>query len=101
LIYYLTKDWKAEFGGTLVDIPTDDKYVPEFNSLIAFTIPRFHEVLAVTCDRPRYSIFGWFLTEGKLYDLNTSMEEGKKEKKVENKESGENEEKQSSKEHES
>jgi hypothetical protein len=43
--------------------------VPEFNSLVAFRIPRFHEVTAVTADRARYSIFGWFLTEGVLYDL--------------------------------
>ena len=43
--------------------------MPEFNSLIAFRIPRYHEVTAVTVDRARYSIFGWFLTEGILYDL--------------------------------
>ena len=70
----MTKDWKEEYGGTLIDIPTSTNYVPEFNSLIAFKIPRFHEVKAVTCDRARYSMFGWFLKEGKLYDLNTSEE---------------------------
>ena len=69
VIYYLTKDWKESDGGTLVDIPTGTRYVPEFNSLVAFRIPRFHEVTAVTADRARYSIFGWFLTEGILYDL--------------------------------
>ena len=30
--------------GTLVDCQTGTRYVPEFNSLIAFDIPRFHEV---------------------------------------------------------
>jgi len=51
--------------------------VPEFNSLIAFRIPRYHEVTAVTVDRARYSIFGWFLTEGILYDLyKGEVEEG-------------------------
>ena len=69
IIYYLTKDWAASDGGVLVDIPSQRRYVPEFNSLIAFRIPRFHEVTAVTAERARYSIFGWFLTEGILYDL--------------------------------
>jgi Rps23 Pro-64 3,4-dihydroxylase Tpa1-like proline 4-hydroxylase len=82
IIYYLTKDWKSEFGGTLVDIPTGHEYVPEFNSLIAFSIPRFHEVKAVTCDRPRYSLFGWFLKSGRLYDLNIEKEQDKKDRKV-------------------
>ena len=38
----------------LIDIPTQTRYVPEFNSLIAFRIPRFHEFTAVTADRARY-----------------------------------------------
>ena len=58
-------------GGVLVDCPTGTRYVPEFNSLIAFRIPRFHEVEAVKANRPRYSIFGWLLSEKILYDLNT------------------------------
>ena len=50
--------------------PHTFRYVPEYNSLIAFTIPRYHEVCAVASpNRPRYSIFGWFLREGKIYDL--------------------------------
>ena len=56
-------------GGTLVDMETTRKYVPEFNSLIAFNVPRFHEVQAVTTNRPRYSIFGWFLTGGVKYEV--------------------------------
>ena len=69
VIYYLTKDWVTSNGGVLIDIPTGHRYVPEYNSLIAFRIPRFHEVTAVTANRARYSVFGWFLTEGILYDL--------------------------------
>jgi len=84
VIYYLTKGWTEEMGGTLVDIPTKNRYVPEFNSLIAFTIPRFHEVEAVIADRPRYSLFGWFLQEGILYDLE-KKEEPKTTKKAETK----------------
>ena len=74
VIYYLTKDWKREMGGILVDMETNRKYVPEFNSLIAFNVPRFHEVQALTTDRPRYSIFGWFLSSGILYEV---MQEAK------------------------
>ena len=44
VIYYLTKNWTKEMGGSLVDLETNRKYVPEFNSLIAFTVPRWHEV---------------------------------------------------------
>jgi len=71
VIYYLTKDWKREMGGLLIDLPSGQEFVPEFNSLVAFRIPRYHEVTAVaTLNRPRLSIFGWFLQPGKTYDLN-------------------------------
>jgi hypothetical protein len=48
------------------------EYVPEWNSLVAFKVPRFHEVTAVTSNRPRYSIFGWFLQPGQLYPLHAA-----------------------------
>lgn len=50
------------------------EYVPEFNSIVAFKVPRYHEVTAVTSRRPRLSIFGWFLQPGKLYELYTGEE---------------------------
>jgi hypothetical protein len=31
-------------------------YVPTYNSFVAFTIPRWHEVTPVSTDRPRYSV---------------------------------------------
>uniref|UniRef100_A0A7S1IN91 Prolyl 4-hydroxylase alpha subunit domain-containing protein n=1 Tax=Eutreptiella gymnastica TaxID=73025 RepID=A0A7S1IN91_9EUGL len=74
VIYYLTKDWKPEYGGHFVDREADggpQAYVPEFNSLVAFTVPRWHEVTGVTTQRPRYSVFGWFLQPGHLYPLQT------------------------------
>jgi Rps23 Pro-64 3,4-dihydroxylase Tpa1-like proline 4-hydroxylase len=77
LIYYMTKDWTKEMGGTLVDMESNRKYVPEFNSLVAFTVPRWHEVQALITDRPRYSIFGWFLSKGVLYDI---LQEGEQDK---------------------
>ena len=44
-------------------------YVPEFNSVIAFRVPRYHEVTHMRTNRPRYSVFGWFLQPGQLYEL--------------------------------
>ena len=44
-------------------------YVPQFNSIIAFKVPRYHQVTPVSSSQPRYSVFGWFLQPGRLYDL--------------------------------
>ncbi len=73
-IYYLTpKDWTESDGGVLVDLTNGARYVPRFNSLVAFVVPRFHEVTAVrrrAGRAARLSIFGWFLEEGDLYEYN-------------------------------
>ena len=38
------------------------EYLPTFNSLVLFTVPRMHAVKAVTKKgAKRYSIFGWWL----------------------------------------
>eukprot|EP00879_Flechtneria_rotunda_P029966 GHRR01032441.1.p1 GENE.GHRR01032441.1~~GHRR01032441.1.p1 ORF type:complete len:181 (+),score=69.31 GHRR01032441.1:51-545(+) len=77
-IYYLTKDWQAEYGGELVDLEAHGGpkvHVPQYNSVVMFRVPRWHEVRPVIGDRPRYSVFGWFLEPGKLYDLNVSPHE--------------------------
>ena len=77
IIYYLTKDWKESDGGILIDLhgKKGKRYIPKFNSIVAFEIPRFHEVTRVI-DRsgrdPRYSIFGWFLEEGDIYSFQPS-----------------------------
>ena len=44
-------------------------YVPQFNSVIAFKVPRYHQVTPVSSSQPRFSVFGWFLQPGRLYDL--------------------------------
>lgn len=44
-------------------------YVPEFNSAIAFRVPRYHEVTRMNTNQPRFSVFGWYLQPGKLYEL--------------------------------
>ncbi|CAE7206413.1 Col6a4 [Symbiodinium pilosum] len=62
LIYYLTKDWSADFGGCLVDNMEDGPkaIVPEFNSLVAFLVPREHWVSEMKEGSPlRYTLFGW------------------------------------------
>jgi len=72
VIFYLTKNWTEEIGGALVDHEAEGgpkTYVPEFNSVVSFRIPRYHEVTPMHTERPRYTVFGWFLKPGKLYNL--------------------------------
>ena len=66
-IYYLTKQWTAALGGNFVDEQTDTSYVPVFNRCVVFEVPRMHRVTVLTTDRPRYSVFGWWLVPGELY----------------------------------
>ena len=49
--------------------------------MVAFRIPRFHEVTPVAAPRPRLSVFGWFLKPGKTYELYDGEEEKKSETK--------------------
>ncbi len=61
-------------------------------------MPRMHEVTPVTAPRPRYSVFGWFLRPGELYEMgggakgDPAKQNGKKEavkrKKRRNEEAG-------------
>eukprot|EP00928_Gymnodinium_smaydae_P039998 TRINITY_DN27204_c0_g1_i1.p1 TRINITY_DN27204_c0_g1~~TRINITY_DN27204_c0_g1_i1.p1 ORF type:complete len:350 (-),score=72.27 TRINITY_DN27204_c0_g1_i1:312-1361(-) len=64
--YYLVQDgWKASFGGEFVDLDRGKKrrVRPEFNTLVAFEVPRLHEVAPVRappgCER--LSLFGWWM----------------------------------------
>ena len=74
--YYLVDDeWDASVdGGEFLDWgPTTEKFespvrhTAKYNRLVAFRVPRWHEVTAVMATRPRLSVFGWFLAEGDLY----------------------------------
>ena len=65
VIYYLTKDWQEDFGGSLMDMHGDgQQYFPRFNSMIAFLVPRVHQVQELAPGAPpRFSLFGWFSDE--------------------------------------
>mmetsp|Transcript_33364 Transcript_33364/g.62776 ORF Transcript_33364/g.62776 Transcript_33364/m.62776 type:complete len:328 (+) Transcript_33364:204-1187(+) len=60
VIYYLTKDWDADYGGCFVDLESGIEHVPQFNTLFAFKVPLLHEVTPLRTDRNRFSMFGWF-----------------------------------------
>lgn len=77
-IWYLTRDWSDAEGGHLQDLqaagaqPGDEPaatLVPIYNSLVAFEVPHMHAVTAVTAQRYRYSIYGWWHQKGKRYEL--------------------------------
>ena len=64
VIYYLTKDWQEDFGGALMDLHQDRFFYPRFNSMVAFLVPRLHQVQELMPGSPsRFSIFGWFSDE--------------------------------------
>ncbi|KDD73671.1 hypothetical protein H632_c1942p0 [Helicosporidium sp. ATCC 50920] len=70
LIWYLTPAWRAEYGGLFVDCQAGRTVVPAFNTAVLFRVPHLHEVTAMTSGAPpRYSIFGWFLRPGRMYEL--------------------------------
>ncbi|OLP83378.1 Bifunctional lysine-specific demethylase and histidyl-hydroxylase NO66 [Symbiodinium microadriaticum] len=48
VIWYLTPDWRKEWGGAFHDLETGEEILPEFNTLVAFHVPRFHAALGKT-----------------------------------------------------
>ena len=65
VVLHLAKgNWHVEDGGCLVDRADSRPVVlpPAFNRFVAFTVPRLHEVTAVTKGHEkRFSLFGWVL----------------------------------------
>jgi len=59
IIFYLSKDWDASLGGSFIDHATGTEHVPRFNTLVAFRVPRLHQVSPLTTNRARVSVFGW------------------------------------------
>ena len=60
------------------------EHVPSFNSMVVFAVPRMHAVAPVLVDsRPRFSLFGWWLAAGKLYELDDTPTPGADAEEVE------------------
>jgi Rps23 Pro-64 3,4-dihydroxylase Tpa1-like proline 4-hydroxylase len=60
----MTPDWRADWGGDLqflnADMKVEEAYVPAFNALNVFRVPRAHQVSRVAASGGlRYSITGW------------------------------------------
>ncbi len=68
-VYYLSRDFKKEDGGTFVLFDSEngmpwiarEKHIPIWNSLLIFEVgdKSFHEVEEVLSDKKRYAIGGW------------------------------------------
>jgi len=80
IVLYLTPGWTHDMGGAFADHVGGQTYTPEFNSLVAFRVPRLHEVTKVTSKArkaglSRASLFGWFLLPGRQYPLTSRLAE--------------------------
>jgi SM-20-related protein len=64
-VLYLTRDWRADWGGQLQFLDARDNveevWMPRFNSLGLFLVPTPHVVTYVApfATQPRYAITGW------------------------------------------
>lgn len=58
------RGWDAARGGEFVDEQTDTRFVPTYNSLVHFRVPRWHRVEPVAPDasEARYTAYGWVIT---------------------------------------
>jgi hypothetical protein len=60
VIFYLTPGWQSKFGGLLIDHSAGGEViVPEFNSLVAFRVPRLHEVRPKPTHAAHANSSGW------------------------------------------
>lgn len=66
-VFNLSHDWRADWGGLLQFVDTEQQLVletmtPRWNSLSLFRVPQMHLVTPVApwAKSPRYSITGWF-----------------------------------------
>lgn len=77
-VFNFTHDWRADWGGVLQFIDQDghvsEGYLPVFNALNLFLVPRAHSVSYVTpfAQGGRYSITGW-LRESPAPKLNPRL----------------------------
>jgi len=76
-------EWGSAAGGQFCDLEGGggveaEEHSPQFNTLMAFRVPRWHAVKAPSADAPgrRLSLFGWFLQRGEAYQLDTGDADG-------------------------
>ena len=63
-VWHLSKDFTEQDGGTFIDEESKEKYVPEWNALVSFSVPRWHSVTKMTpmpIIKERISIYGWIV----------------------------------------
>lgn len=66
-VFNLTEGWHPDWGGLTHFVERDgtiaETYVPTYNSLLMFTVPKLHIVSYVMpfAPRPRYTVTGWLM----------------------------------------
>lgn len=65
--YFLTKDWREEWGGRFIWCKPRQEFVPTYNTLLLFRVgsesQHLVEPVLAGAQRRRYSITGWFVTK--------------------------------------
>jgi 2OG-Fe(II) oxygenase superfamily len=61
-VWHLSQGFTRSDGGQFVDEVTNSHYLPQWNALCHFPVPRPHSVTIVTGPKVRYSIYGWIVT---------------------------------------
>ena len=61
-VLHLSKDFGVADGGAFIDEECGERYVPVWNTLVHFEVPRWHSVTAMaTLAKERFAIYGWIV----------------------------------------
>mmetsp|Transcript_11070 Transcript_11070/g.27133 ORF Transcript_11070/g.27133 Transcript_11070/m.27133 type:complete len:325 (+) Transcript_11070:80-1054(+) len=61
-LLYLNEEWEEEEGGLFTDEENEEQsFVPGWNTLLHFRVPRWHLVTPVRANKVRWSVYGWSL----------------------------------------
>eukprot|EP00656_Telonema_subtile_P004152 TRINITY_DN11885_c0_g1_i1.p1 TRINITY_DN11885_c0_g1~~TRINITY_DN11885_c0_g1_i1.p1 ORF type:complete len:192 (-),score=25.07 TRINITY_DN11885_c0_g1_i1:10-585(-) len=60
-VLHLSQGFEEADGGLFLDEETGERFVPEWNTLVHFQVPRWHSVTKVTANKRRFAIYGWVL----------------------------------------
>ena len=61
-VWHLSKNFTKKDGGLFIDEESNVEYIPHWNELVHFSVPRWHSVTKMTptpIDKERISIYGW------------------------------------------